>query len=57
MQTSPNPPGTTKNAFYAVACPGATSCLAVGQSGANTLAERWNGKAWAIVPSANVPTG
>jgi hypothetical protein len=55
-QASPNPPGTTNNAFYAVACPSLASCVAVGQSGANTLVERWNGKAWAIVPSANVPT-
>ena len=64
VQSSPNPPGTTRNAdLYDIACPTASSCVAVGQSSdtsyknANRLLERWNGSAWSIqttpAPSGN----
>lgn len=40
-----------------VSCVSSTFCLAVGQQGApvaSALAERWNGRGWTAVPSANV---
>jgi len=45
---SPNP-----GRLFGVSCPSATSCYAVGQSGTDTLAERWDGNTWSVVPSAN----
>jgi hypothetical protein len=56
---SPNPSGSPFPGLFSVACPGATSCFAVGVSGvspAKTLIERWNGSAWSIVASPN-PAG
>jgi hypothetical protein len=57
---SPNSPGQTAVALNAVACPAASSCLAVGKyatsTWARTLVERWEGGDWSIVPSPN-PSG
>ena len=59
--TSPNPPGNVFVELGGVACPGATSCYAVGAYRAGggwgrTLAEHWNGTTWSIVTSPN-PSG
>jgi hypothetical protein len=36
-----------------VSCTAPSSCMAVGTGTKGTLAERWNGRAWSIVPSPN----
>jgi hypothetical protein len=56
--TSPNTSTTLDNELQSVTCVSASDCLAVGYyvggAGANqTLIERWNGTAWAIVASPN----
>ena len=38
-----------------ISCPTTTLCFAVGTSDQKTLIERWNGKAWSIVPSPKQP--
>jgi len=58
---SPNPPGPPADVLDGIACTAASDCVAVGTGGmltplgstdgARTLVERWNGLAWAIVPS------
>ena len=53
--------GTAPGYFVGVACPGATSCFAVGnyfaaQSNRRTLVEHWNGTSWSIMPSPNTTT-
>ena len=63
---SPNVSGADENNLVGVSCADSTHCMAVGDyihndaSGANvlvgTLAERWDGTHWSIVPSPN-PTG
>ena len=57
---SPNPSGASDSVLTGVSCPTATSCLAVGSyenaTAAGTLAERWNGARWSIVPSPRAPT-
>jgi hypothetical protein len=57
--TSPNPHGLTYAALDGVACPSATSCIAVGnystKSWSRTLIEQWNGTTWAIAASPNPP--
>jgi hypothetical protein len=60
-QTPPNPSGATLVVLQGVACPTAKVCTAVGYwingSGTHfTLAESWNGTAWAIQSTPN-PTG
>jgi len=57
---SPSPAGAPQSVLNAVSCTRA-SCLAVGYQGSSTgndltLAERWNGRAWSVVPSAS-PAG
>jgi len=53
---------TSASGLADVSCPTPTTCLAVGSaaplldSGNRVLAERWNGAAWSVVPSAT-PTG
>jgi hypothetical protein len=52
---------STAEELNGVSCTSASACFAVGESFAKhvpdkTLVERWNGKVWSIVPSAN-PTG
>jgi hypothetical protein len=60
LQTTPNPAGATDSELYAVACPSATGCEAVGWSANSsdvvTLAERWNGTKWALQTTPN-PAG
>jgi hypothetical protein len=57
---SPVPSGSTGSYLNAVSCVSAASCAAVGYSynstTTNTLAERWNGTKWSVVPSPN-PSG
>ena len=57
IQPSPNPPGASASVLAAVSCSADDSCMAVGyytKPGLDsTLAERWNGSAWAIVPTPN----
>jgi hypothetical protein len=52
VQTTPNPSGTQRGILYGVSCASASACTAVGYyyngSASPVLAERWNGKAWAI---------
>jgi len=56
--SSANAPAPAESSLSGVSCRSATSCIAVGHSVLqggdpdqhfNTLAERWNGKAWSIV--------
>jgi hypothetical protein len=59
IQTSATPNGAANNNnLVAVACPLATRCIAVGYYTRTaqtelTLAERWDGTAWAIMPTPN----
>ena len=48
------------NHLFGIACPGATTCLAVGRkawttAGFRTLALRWNGTTWTALTPANQP--
>jgi len=58
---TPNVDGASTSNLLAVDCSSATSCIAVGLStpgpgtGSATLAERWNGTSWGIVPTPNPP--
>src|SRR5262245_21183949 len=61
IQSAPVPPGAQFSELTGVTCTTAASCIAVGDyvnsSGAPvTLAERWNGRNWAIQPTPN-PSG
>jgi hypothetical protein len=56
---SPNPP-LAGGALVGVSCTGPSSCVAVGSQPLSalsytTLAERWDGTRWTIVPSPNPP--
>ena len=58
LMTSPATPADFAFFLESISCPSATSCFVVGtEQGApditNTLVERWNGSAWAIVASPN----
>jgi len=50
------PPGATDLLLSAVSCPSSDACMAVGRYTASTggfsLAERWDGKAWSLQPTA-----
>ena len=52
---SPNPTSKPFNLLTGVACPGPTTCFAVGNSGdgfaKNPFIERWNGTTWSIMAS------
>ena len=57
---------SAESTLAGVSCTSATSCIAVGRTSSGTsnqpgtfrtLAERWNGSAWSIVPSPNAPSG
>jgi hypothetical protein len=54
---SPNPAGTNDAVLSAVACTSDSACMSVGNyagsAGSLTLAERWNGTSWSIVPTPN----
>ena len=56
---SPNPVGERFASLVSVSCVSASQCIAVGSKESSrsqdTLAERWNGKTWAIVRSPNPP--
>jgi hypothetical protein len=64
IQPTPNPAGSVQGFLIAVSCTSPSACIAAGayfttssQSGpARSLAERWNGKRWTILPSPN-PAG
>ena len=58
IQKTSRPPGAARSILTSVSCPTKTSCFAVGirTNGSNqerTLAERWNGKTWQIIPTPN----
>jgi hypothetical protein len=61
IQTTPNPGGTDGSGLAGVSCTLASACTAVGfyynsAGAALTLAERWNGTAWAVQTTPN-PSG
>src|SRR6266567_1192735 len=61
IQPTPNPSGAPYNWLFGLACPTASSCMAVGTNGdsagnAVTLGEGWDGTAWTIQQTAD-PTG
>ncbi len=57
IQATPNASGTAASVLGGVACTSRTACMAVGgrfdssANAAGTLAERWNGNKWRIVPT------
>jgi hypothetical protein len=58
IQSTPNPPGHGVKLLNSVACTSRSSCMAVGNEfdpvtgeSLGTLAERWNGRTWRIVPT------
>ena len=61
IQPTPNPPGAVQSFLLAVSCTSPSACIAAGaysttssQSGpVRSLAERWNGKRWTILPTPN----
>jgi hypothetical protein len=57
IQKTPNPSGTDSSDLYGVSCTSAWACTAVGDyetsTGIGTLAERWNGTAWAVQSTPN----
>jgi hypothetical protein len=58
VQAAAAPPGAVSSALFAIACPAASACRAVGEEvlftgQVFTLAERWDGRNWAIQPSPN----
>jgi hypothetical protein len=59
---TPNPPGTTVNDLFGVACTSSSACMAVGISvttagASQALAERWDGTAWRIQATPSPPQG
>ncbi len=48
IQKTPVPPGYD-SVFYAVSCPSATACVAVGHGRSGPLAARWNGRTWTLL--------
>jgi hypothetical protein len=58
VQKTPNPGGTEVSLLYGVSCASASACTAVGYYALGTgpvvtLAERWNGTAWAAEKTPN----
>jgi hypothetical protein len=61
IQPTPNPAGAVQSFLLAVSCTSPSACIAAGayfttssQSGpVRSLAERWNGKRWTILPTPN----
>src|SRR5215468_1708987 len=58
IQPTPNPPGRGVKLLNSVACTSRSSCMAVGNEfdpatgeSLGTLAERWDGRTWRIVPT------
>lgn len=60
IQSTPNVTGASQSVLSGVSCPSAAACEAVGNSATGTnsasLAEVWNGSAWAIQPTPNTAT-
>jgi hypothetical protein len=61
IQPVPSPAGHPLSGFFAVSCPSARACTAVGaqtdtRGTSTSLAERWNGTAWSIQATAS-PAG
>jgi hypothetical protein len=60
IQVIPTPAGTTESDLESVSCTSASACTAVGTYLASTpvkvLAERWNGKSWAVQTTPNPTT-
>jgi len=56
IQPTPNPKGSPSSRLFAVACPAADACTAVGVSNSKVLVERWGGARWRIQP-VPVPSG
>jgi hypothetical protein len=56
IQPTPNPAGSPVSRLFAVACPAADTCTAVGISNSKLLVERWDGARWRIQP-APIPRG
>jgi hypothetical protein len=54
---SPNPRLDEDNLLYAVSCVVSTYCVAVGDSGSNTLVGQYAGGGWSMVPSPSPGTG
>jgi len=61
-QPTPSPTGAQASALTGISCISATACTAVGNATNNaaifgdvTLAERWNGIRWAVMPTPKVP--
>ena len=60
VQPTPNPGGLAAGALLAVSCTSKTSCAAVGDYAEENacsapLAETWNGRKWAVRPTAALP--
>jgi hypothetical protein len=51
IQRTPNPVGASGSRLSGVSCTSVRVCAAVGYSGAETLAEVWNGTVWRIEPT------
>lgn len=61
IEPSANPSGATYSNLYAISCPGANDCTAVGTYEATpglalTLAEHWDGATWSVESTPN-PSG
>jgi hypothetical protein len=58
VQATPSPAGAVPSVLDGVSCGSATACTAVGfyagGHGSRTLAEAWNGSAWAIQPTPDL---
>lgn len=62
IQPTPSPASpASSNSLWAVSCPSLSACAAVGSSfvgpAPTTFAERWNGRAWLVEPTASPPGG
>src|SRR5262249_10999501 len=63
IQPTPNPPGHGFKLLNSVACTSRSSCMAVGNEfdatgSLGTVAERWDGRTWRIVPTVKpAPAG
>jgi hypothetical protein len=60
IQPTPSPPAAKSGSLSGVSCTSETACTAVGAFGLRNgsgmaLAERWNGRSWAIQPTPGLP--
>jgi hypothetical protein len=56
IQPTPNPARSPSSRLFAVACPAADACTAVGTANSKLLVEQWDGARWRTEP-APVPPG